>query len=285
MHTATKMIFRISLLLISLTCYVHSQNLTKPKDDVPVSLLALNNVVIEDYHGPMDSKTLNLFENVETLAFQGCNFTKFNENFLHPLKKLRKLIIANSHFDRVKDDISICCKNLREIELIQSDIGGVTEDGMKKVGGMKTLERLYFFRLDAPKLFAKSLEGSNLKTLEIEYSNLATIEDGAFDGMDKLEVLNLQKNKIDKFPTKNLASLKNLKELNLKGNLLTKVTTEDFPALPNLEKVNLGHNPIKEIDLKGLKEKLPKLKQVDVSGIEIDLSKNEGVPLIKQQVL
>ncbi|XP_045467361.1 P-granule-associated novel protein 1-like [Harmonia axyridis] len=273
------MIIKIFILFTSLIWCVRSQN------DIPVRLLDLKDIVIEDYHGNLDAKTLELFKNVETLTLDGCNFTSFNENFVHPLKNLQKLVVANSRFSKVSSDISTCCVKLRIMEVINCKLEPIDKDDMNKLAEMKSLERFYLHKTDIPVIAAKSFVGSNLKALEVEYSNLETIEDGAFDGMDKLETLILRQNKLKTFPTGSLSSLKSLKVLDLKGNLLEKVETKDFPSLPNLEKVNLGHNPIKEINLKGLKEKLPKLKEVDVSEINIDLSKNEGIPLVKSRVL
>lgn len=271
-----------TVFLITLIYHVHSEGLYDPNIKVPI--LGLNDIVIERYHGPMNAKTMSLFSNVETLTFQECNFTTFNEDFIHPLKRIKKLIVVHSHYERARNDLTTCCKHLEEMEFISSHMSALEEVEFKKVAAMKSLKRLFLFRMDVPILKTNSLQGSNMKNLEIEYSSLETVEEGAFNGMDSLEVLKLEGNKLKTIPTKSLAVLKSLKHLNLAKNLLEKISTEDFPIMPNLEIVNLGHNPVKEINLKGLTEKLPKLKEVDVSGIDIDPTKNEGVPLIKIQV-
>ncbi|XP_045467359.1 P-granule-associated novel protein 1-like isoform X1 [Harmonia axyridis] len=278
--STNKMIVKTFLLFISFIWCAQCQD-----DTTPVTLHAcMKNIVIEDYDGDLEAKTMELFENAETISFRSCNFTSFNENFLHPMKNLKKLVLAHSRIENVKPDTSSCCAQLKTIELIESNFNTINEVDFKKVAQMPSMERFYMLRIDIPTLPANTMVGSKLKILEILYSNLATIEDGAFNGMEKLEVLNLQKNKIKVFPTGSLSSLKNLKELNMAGNLIEKMETKDIPSLPNLEKLNLGHNPIKNINLGGLKEKLPKLKEVDVSGIDIDLSKHEGVPLVKKAV-
>ncbi|XP_045467360.1 leucine-rich repeat-containing protein 15-like isoform X2 [Harmonia axyridis] len=276
--STNKMIFKSFLLFTALIWCVQCEN------NIPVTLHDLKNIIVADYQGDFDARTLELFENVETITFQGCNFTSFNENFLHPMKNLQKLVLTNTHVENVKPDASSCCAKLKTIELLDSNFNSINEVDFKKVAQMPSMERFFVHRIDIPTIPANIMVGANLKILEIQYSNLATIEDGAFNGMEKLEVLNLQKNKIKVFPTDSLSSLKNLKELNMAGNLIEKMETKDIPSLPNLEKLNLGHNPIKNINLGGLKEKLPKLKAVDVSGIEIDLSKHEGVPLVKKAV-
>ncbi|XP_045465547.1 leucine-rich repeat-containing protein 40-like [Harmonia axyridis] len=275
LEITNKMIFKTFLLFTTLIWCVHSQN------GIPVQLLEAKDIVIQDYHGTMNAKTLELLENVETLTLDGCNFSSFNENFLHPLKNLQTIVLSNSHFNKVQSDISTCCSKLRTVEVINTKFGPISQDDLKKLAQMKAMERFYLHKINIPVIQANCLVGSNLKNFEVEYSNLANIEDGAFNGMEKLEILILRNNKLKTIPTGSLASLKTLKELHLGSNLIEKVETKDIPSLPNLERVNLGHNPIKEINLTGLKEKLPKLKEVDVSGINIDVSKNQGVPLIK----
>ncbi|XP_044764603.1 P-granule-associated novel protein 1-like [Coccinella septempunctata] len=251
----------------------------------PIDILKVKNLLIKDYTGPLTHETLDLFHNIESLDLRNCNFTPFHESFLHPLPNLKRLAISNNVMERVDHDTSGCCGHLEDLELTNSGVGDLEEVELKKIGAMRSLKRLVFHNEKIPILHEDTLTDTNLVDVTIKHCNLASIEDGAFKKLQKLENLNLKKNQLKEIKKEVLAPLTNVKVINLSGNFLEKLTTDMIPSLPNLELLIVAHNPIKEFNLEGIKEVAPKLKTVDISGIEVDTSKSGGINLVKHAVL
>ncbi|KAL3271986.1 hypothetical protein HHI36_022455 [Cryptolaemus montrouzieri] len=266
--------------LLTLVCLVPHIN-SHEKDDDPVDLLTLKHVQIDNYNGPLTEENAVLLRNVEILDIRQSNLTPMHQSFLNSMPKLKKLSISNSNIAREVRDISNCCKQLKEFELINSGLPSLSWH----LYGKWPLVRLYVHKEKLPHLKENILKDTKMKELTIEYSGVETIDDSAFTHLLHLETLNLQNNKIKQITKELLTPLKNVKEINLKGNLLEKLTTDQFPSLPNLEKLDVGHNPIKEFNLEGIKQLAPKLAEVEISGIEVDTSKNGGVNLLKHSIL
>lgn len=266
--------------LLALAVFAHEDTRKNPVD-----ILKVKNLLIKDYTGPLKFDTLELFRNVENLDLRNCNFTPFHESFLHPLVNLKRLAISNNVMERVDHDTSGCCSELLDLELTNSGVGDLEETELKKIGAMKSLKRLVFHNEKIPVLHEDTLTDTNLLDVTIKHCNLATIEDGAFKHLQKLHNLNLKNNKLKVLKKEVLAPLVNVKVINLSGNSLEKLTTDMIPALPHLEELLVGHNPIKEFNLEGIKKVAPKLKKINLSGVDVDVSKAGGVEIVKESVL
>ncbi|KAL3271988.1 hypothetical protein HHI36_022457 [Cryptolaemus montrouzieri] len=266
--------------LLALVCLLPHINSQHTNDD-PVDLLASKHIQIDNYNGPLTEENFAFLGNVEILDIRHSNLTPIHQNVFNPMPKLKKITISNSNTIDEQKDVSTCCKHLKELELIKSGIPAISWN----LYGKLPLERLYIFRENIPEIKESILKDTKLKDLTIERSGVEVIDDNAFIHLHDLEHLNLEHNKIKQITKELLAPLKNVKEINLSGNLLEKLTTDQFPSLPNLEKLNVGHNPIKEINFEGMKEKAPKLAEVDISDINADASKSGGVLFVQRSIL
>lgn len=143
-----------------------------------------------------------------------------------------------------------------------------------------------------------------LQHLTLDYSEISTIEDGAFSGTPALLELKLGYNQIQAITSKTFEGLTNMNVLDLTGNrhcrietgaftLLTKLnqlylgemSLETFPksvsSLVSLEKLDLHGNEIKTLT-SDVFSKLTKLQYLDISGNSIQTLLSSTENLIKR---
>ncbi|KAK9872717.1 hypothetical protein WA026_019498 [Henosepilachna vigintioctopunctata] len=222
---------------------------------------------------------LKLFPNVEILEIRNSNLTPIHDSFFLSIPKLKKFSIFDSFTVRKDEDISACCKNVEVLELVNSGLAAVP---WEKIEAHWPIKRLLVSQQHIPHLEGSSINVGGLQDLTIEKSNLEHIDNDAFEGLVHLESLNLQSNKIKKITKEMLAPMIKLKVLNLRNNLLEKLTTDQFPSLPNLEIIDIrGNKNIKEIDLTGIKQLAPQLKEIRIPlVVGVELGKSGGVKLV-----
>ena len=92
----------------------------------------------------------------------------------------------------------------------------------------------------------------NLKYIEFNANLLTSLQDGIFDGLNSLYILDLSRNLISGIGLNvfsNRSNLSNLSSINLKGNLLTSLQGGLFDGLESLGQLDLSENRISDIDL------------------------------------
>ena len=88
---------------------------------------------------------------------------------------------------------------------------------------------------------------SNLRTLDLSFNNLVTLEHHTFAKFPKLKILKLQSNKFDVLDPLAFNSLPKLKNLDLSSNAILDLPNDLFKTLKNLETLDLSHNFLQSI--------------------------------------
>ncbi|KZC11390.1 PREDICTED: slit homolog 1 protein-like [Dufourea novaeangliae] len=104
----------------------------------------------------------------------------------------------------------------------------------------------------------------NLRELVITNSGLTTVEQGAFDGLNKLENLTIQDNPLEMIGS-SWFPLENLEKLDLRGNSIKYIAPGAFRRLNRLTYLNLEGNDLKCIFTSDLNE-MPDVYVVEFSG-------------------
>jgi len=107
----------------------------------------------------------------------------------------------------------------------------------------------------------------SLETLILDNNKIEFIPDFSFYGASMLKSLSLANNKIRHLQTTGLGGLLDLKYLNLKNNALTVLSETTFPPLPKLKVTDLSNNPIETV--------YPHTFEVLNSTIELTLGSND----------
>ncbi|KAM0679485.1 hypothetical protein GINT2_002328 [Glugoides intestinalis] len=126
------------------------------------------------------------------------------------------------------------------------------------ITGIKELEKI-------PDLLFDDL--TNLESLSLVNNNIKELQPNLFNNLQKLEYLNLSKNKLTELPSCVFDGLVNLKSLRLEDNNIKELQPNLFNNLQKLKSLNLSSNKLTEIP-EGILSELGSLQ-------ELDLSKNE----------
>ena len=86
------------------------------------------------------------------------------------------------------------------------------------------------------------------KELNLNDNKISLIENGAFIGLNNLEILSLAGNLISQLPVGVFSPLTQLTELSLNNNDLITIQYNTFPGLTNLEVLDLSANKISQIE-------------------------------------
>lgn len=103
----------------------------------------------------------------------------------------------------------------------------------------------------------------NLQILDFKNCKISTIEDGAFDGLEKLQELILTYNKLNKISSATFRGLTNLMILKLASNRISCVDNETYNIMPNLRFLSLFDNQIRCI-MEGAFDKLHYLSTLNI---------------------
>ncbi|XP_033364820.1 protein slit-like isoform X1 [Bombus vosnesenskii] len=122
-----------------------------------------------------------------------------------------------------------------------------------------------FYEGHLPRLPAESLRRFvNLQELVIRNSELTTVEEGAFNGLNKLENLTIQDNPLEMVGSSWFA-FPNLGRLDLRGNSIKYIESGSFRYLKNLTYLNLEGNDLRCIFTSDLND-MPNVYIVEFSG-------------------
>lgn len=88
----------------------------------------------------------------------------------------------------------------------------------------------------------------NLKELNLNSNSITSLEENAFNGLGRLEVLILSSNRLNSLENLIFTYLGQLKEIDLSSNYLSSVHADTFGNLGLLERLDLSNNQIREID-------------------------------------
>nr|XP_031830798.1 slit homolog 2 protein-like [Nomia melanderi] len=105
---------------------------------------------------------------------------------------------------------------------------------------------------------------TDLREIIITNSGLTTIEQGAFDGLNKLENLTIQDNQLEMIGS-SWFTLENLRKLDLRGNSIKYVAPGAFRRLNRLEYLNLEGNDLRCIYTSDLND-MPEVYIVEFAG-------------------
>ncbi|KAL3275011.1 hypothetical protein HHI36_019783 [Cryptolaemus montrouzieri] len=224
-------------------------------------------VRIVGYHGPTNKHILKLFRGAEILEMIDCNVTTSPALLFSELPKLRILHLENNTYQDVDyETVMHGAHKLEEFYFININ--------QKRIytGTLGVLPRLRIcvirgFKNPVKSLEANVLNETVLEELEFSSSGLEEIHDSAFNGLDKLKILNLSNNKLKGLSKTALTPLKSLKILNLEGNEIETFSADGLPDLPNLEEINLSNNPLSKLNLDDIGKVAPKLKTIKETSI------------------
>lgn len=233
------------------------------------SLSQLNTLEIR---GPKDrgfrfvlDAPLNFLQHVnfESISIIGSEILKKPKNFVHPKEVFdyKPNIELFNSFEFNEDDsnfnqydqkllFELQRQEREEMEIVPYEIykEEVKKAQMPSFYGWKHLKVLRIHSCGLNELSWEMFMGlEELQHLSLERNKIEVLPPFALSGATQLKTLSLAHNVIQDLHYRNLAGLFELQALDLSGNCLTKLTELTFPPFPKLERVDFRLNPIRYI--------------------------------------
>ncbi|XP_045475364.1 toll-like receptor 13 [Harmonia axyridis] len=229
---------------------------------------AEKNVNFINFNGAMTLAAAKANTDAETLYMDNCTITSYPLSLFSIMVNVQELTVKDSKILQPMDpNLYPSGRKLRRLLISNVDINEYPLRNFRNT----TFEKIELHAQPQVKVVTKDFasETQRLKYFECSECKIDTIEEGAFNNLDKLEVLDLQKNSITKLTDETFSPLKSLKRLNLAENKLSKFTTNEIKQCTKLESIDLSDNPLKELNLLDANKVLPNLKTVSIIKTQI----------------
>lgn len=144
-----------------------------------------------------------------------------------------------------------CSERDRGLDVSCTDISSIQLREVLDVVGL-TRQTIWFLRIsraDLSNFPRRLLEGLDIRNLVLVQSNVTALEQGTFQGdASKIESLDLERNCLDRVPSRALSVLRSLAALSLDHNLIEVLEAHTFGNLESLLWLSLYGNRIRLID-------------------------------------
>lgn len=166
-------------------------------------------------------------------------------------------------------------KYLKELSLRRTD---VTDEGLKHLKSMESLEVLYLQRTDITGTGLKHLKIlANLRRIYLDHTKVADENLKHINEFKNLETLSLPDTEISNDGLKHLKGLKNLRDLDIDNTHITDSGVEHFRGLTNLRDLDLENTNITDAGIEHIKG-LKNLRYLDLESTDIT---DEGIKELK----
>ena len=170
----------------------------------------------------------DVFNDLDTLTqlyLGGNNLSALPEGVFDELPRLQRLYLSRNALQELPEDVFEHNPHLTRFALDNNNFANLPED-------------LFEHQANAQ---------SRLLSLYMGYNDLTEVPDDLFDGLVKLELLELMNNNLDALPEDLFDGLTNLEILFLQRNSLTAVPEDTFEGLSELRKLDLQINDIESL--------------------------------------
>ncbi|VBB28104.1 unnamed protein product [Acanthocheilonema viteae] len=232
-------------------------------DGTGTSLLKLNLAgnLIENITDP------GAFLYMSSLAYLDLSHNRIsylNDNAFERLEGLESLLLQSNRLSHFPITALGNMKRLHYLLLDDNPIRVLPDYGLN---GLSHIQRLSFTRTKLQHITDRTFAGHSvphLRSLNLAFGHIDYISTAAFNGMDSLEQLALNNNKLTSIQTLTFSSLRNLRQLSLAGNTINMTTERSMNDIPTLEILSLARNRLQQLS-KATFVNLNNLEQLDLS--------------------
>ncbi|CAG9531848.1 unnamed protein product [Cercopithifilaria johnstoni] len=188
----------------------------------------------------LNDNAFERLEGLETLFLQSNQLNQFPITALGNMKRLHYLLLDDNPIRVLPDYV---------------------------LHGLRYLQRLSLTRTELLHITDRTFSGHfapNLRSLNFAFGHIDYISTAAFNGMENLEQLALNNNKLTSIQTLTFSSLRNLRQLSLAGNAINMTMERSITDIPTLENLSLARNRLTQLN-KATFVNLNNLEQLDLS--------------------
>jgi hypothetical protein len=241
--------------------------------DVPLKGLVINSVHVTD----RGIKSLEEHSTLESLALWSSSITDGSLESLARMRQLTSLTIQKAPI--TDEGIAALIGRLSEVGKLKTlnlfKCPNVTDEGLKKIERLTSLERLFLNNNDGltSSLLAKISHLTNLNRLEIDSIALDEADLIHLAKLTKLETLGLScSNSKSKLTDRGLAfvsQVPSLQSLTIQSAKFTDVGVPDLLKLKKLRFLDLSHTEITDQGLESLAKEFPNLLRLGLTGTHV----------------
>ena len=203
-----------------------------------------------DDKGIEDLDGVSQLTKASQINLNGNKLTVIDDGEFDGLTSLEELRLSGNQIMNIERGDFDGLTNLQHLRLAVNEITSI-ETG--SFAGLSSLETLDLVGNRFPVIERGMLQGlDNLKTLYLGIaiappSQIASIENGAFEGLANLEALFIDRSQLTRIDNGDLAGLSNLQHLGLEYNQITSIECGAFKGLAELEVLELLSNRLTNI--------------------------------------
>ena len=221
--------------------------------NVRLLLLQQNNITL------LQKDSFVSLTELELLDVNMCRLRTIEVGAFNGLTKLKRLTMSSNNIRELltgtfENMSSLDTLNLRgnNIKILDRDVFS----GLGAFNGLIKLKRLFITGNEISKIIPGTFE--NMSSLDVLYLDRNKIEHldsdvfsglGAFNGLTKLTELSMRSNNIRELLTDTFESMSSLEKLDLSRNKIKNLDSDVFSWLVNLRDLNLGYNGIEHLDI------------------------------------
>uniref|UniRef100_A0A3B4BZV4 TIR domain-containing protein n=1 Tax=Pygocentrus nattereri TaxID=42514 RepID=A0A3B4BZV4_PYGNA len=223
-------------------------------------------IAIDAFNALSGLRALEIFGCASEFPEISCRIAKVSTSLISLKLEAEEIVILRNRSCGFLDDALLALARLEtervNISTLKSDteLNGFSEfehiplqslDSLCETSDpVKSLQMFYLSYADHLKITRRCFFClKSLSTLILPKNGISVIEDFAFEGLEKLQVLNMQSNKLMITANHSIPplSLESLEQLDLKNNGISYIDDFAFKQLKSLKILNLEHNNISEI--------------------------------------
>ncbi|KAE9415552.1 hypothetical protein Angca_002700, partial [Angiostrongylus cantonensis] len=188
----------------------------------------------------IEQKSIEKLTRLEKLYLQNNKLRRFPLHVGEGLQSLRQLNLDNNLIETLPNYALISAYRLESFSIAGNRIHSISD-----------------------KVFHSNYS-KRLKSLNLSGNRISVIPKGAFQNLEQLQVLKLDKNQLRIIDSLAFSELPSLRHLDLSNNAIVQILPQAFAALPVLQTLLLHNNNIKRIDKLAFQH-LDKIESLDIS--------------------
>ncbi|KAG0725016.1 Toll-like receptor Tollo [Chionoecetes opilio] len=227
----------------------------------------------------LPSQAFRRLHNLDTLTIEYCNLKELQPGTFQGLEGMRRMTvrsyISEGPFMTLKPNSLEGMPRLQRLDLGHSYIKSLPGQVLCPVPALRHLNLTGNLLQDASEVDVSGNCGTNLVTLDMSRNDLVVIPRAGLAGLESLEALYLQHNKLSRWLTQGaLLGLSSLNLLNLSSNGLDRLSPDLFRETLNLTELYIQNNSLSRLWPHDLLSRLSHLTTLDLSN---NLLTSEGV--------
>lgn len=279
------------LFVALLACGQATHFITKVNETVHHNVILQNNepwnpemyakkIILRNLTGAVTSQSFSLLTEVEEIYFAYSSIEAVLDDAFKYNTKLKILQFSyNTHLPVITNEMLKSCKHLSKFVMGHNKkVDGISKNLFSNLLNLTHIEVTK--QREIPNILTEDLfrNSRSLKSIKIHFSNVTAVDSGAFEDLYQLEFLSLVENEIVDIGVGAFKSPK-LVDVYLGWNKLTSFSGKELSHLRRLRNLDISFNPLKMIDLIGIRRSAPNLSVLSLVKTSLSCDEKKSIKM------